>query len=62
MTQMMKVEWNPSPKQYRSMLLEHDEAWALYYSLADIGLTAGIESMSAWECEQYLKQQLDTAE
>lgn len=59
MTQMMKVEWNTADKKYHSALLEHDEAWALYYDLQDDGLKVGIESMSRWECEQYFKQQLE---
>ena len=62
MTQMMKVEWNPKPRKYQSALLEHDAAWTLYYELEEQDFPVGIESMSRWECDQYLKQQLEAAE
>jgi len=62
MTQMMKVEWNTPDKKYHSSLLEHDAAWVLYYSLENDGLPVGIESMSRWECKQYLQKQLGAAE
>ena len=62
MATMMKVEWNTPDKKYHSSLLEHDAAWLLKSSLEDEGYPVGIESMSQWECEQYLKQQLEAAE
>jgi hypothetical protein len=61
MTQMMKVEWNPKPKQYQSALLDHDAAWTLYYELEDQGFPVGIESMSDWECQQYLESESQAA-
>jgi hypothetical protein len=57
MNQMMKVEWNNDIGQYQSRLLPEDLAWQLYYDLEQEGIEAGIESMSRWECEQYLKEQ-----
>ena len=58
---MMKVEWKTSGKKYHSALLEDQAAWLLKGSLEDQGYSVGIESMSQWECEQYLKQQLEAA-
>lgn len=59
---MMKVEWKTSGKKYHSALLEEQAAWLLKSGLEDEGYSVGIESMSRWECQQYLKQQLDTVE
>jgi hypothetical protein len=56
---MMKVEWKTSGKKYHSALLEEQAAWLLKSGLEDEGYSVGIESMSRWECQQYLKQQLE---
>lgn len=52
---MMKVEWNSATGHYHSVLLEDSKAWAFYHGLEELGLPAGIESMSEWECQQYLE-------
>lgn len=62
MATMMKVEWNTPNGEYHSTLLEHQAAWLLKSSLEDEGYPVGIESMSPWECQEYLKHQLETAE
>ena len=53
---MMKVEWNDDNGIYYSRLLVAPDAWELYYELEEQGLPVGIESMSKFECEQYLKK------
>lgn len=59
---MMKVEWRDAKRAYHTALLPEEAAWLLKGSLEDEGYPVGIESMSRWECEQYLKQQLEDGE
>lgn len=51
---MMKVEWNTvedGVMYYNSVLLPEDEAWDFMYEV-----DGGIESMSAWEVEEFQPQ------
>lgn len=55
---LMKVEWNPEDGSYQSIITNHIDAWVIYHALKDEYEAVGIESISDWEHQEYLRSQI----